>query len=155
MLSMLFVCITFISCQGQSNGIPTCVQDNFKKMFPQAVDVDWEKEGKFYTVDFEINTVDKEAWFDNDCKWRMTESDVLYANLPQIIKTAVENSNYSAWRIEDIDYIERVDHASFYVIEIEQGEKERLLFYDAFGKLLKDTTDRDESYKNLNKTLNF
>lgn len=153
-LNLFMICLMLTSCSGQNNKVvPNCVQENFKKMYPQAIDIDWDLEGKFYTVEFDVERIEKEAWYDKDCNWRMTENDISYMNLPQPILDAISNSNYSTWKIDDIDYIERNDHTPFYVVEIEQGERERMLFYDATGKLLKDATGWDESHKNPNSSL--
>lgn len=153
--TMLLLCFIFMACGQRDTDTQRCVQEKFNQMYPQATRLEWEKEKKYYTIDFEEDRIDKEAWFNSDCEWRMTESDVSYQNLPQPIQNAINSGNYSTWRVEDIDYIERSDRAPFYAVEIELGEKERILLFDADGNLLKDINERDESYKNPDKTPNF
>ena len=77
----------------------------------------------------------------------MTETDIPYAALPETVKSAFEQGEYSGWRVDDIDKLEREGMETVYVIEVEmksQGEeKEMDLHYSAEGMLIKAVADTD------------
>ena len=55
------------------------------------------------------------------------------------------SGKYANWRVDDIDKYERYDR-TFYLIEIEtKGEKDRDLYYDESGVLLKDEVDKENN----------
>ena len=69
-------------------------------------------------ADFYDNNIEKEAWFNTKGEWVMTESDILFENLPKAIQTAFGESEYKDWRVDDVDMLERVEMETMYVIEV-------------------------------------
>ena len=127
----------------------------FEQKFPQAVQIDWDVEGRYCVAEFKdalpdisgltLDSVpaatlfELEAWFDNAGNWKMTVVDVPYKLLPQIIKQGFTSSNYGAWKVEDADVIQRNGVDNIYIIEVEQNNKERYLFFNKDGELTKET----------------
>lgn len=102
-----------LSCDKYEDGRPArSVIHEFESMYPDAKDVEWEKEGLYWSVSFETGTrpdvVEHEAWYDTDGNWIRTETD-LYANqVPQQIKDFLESSEYASAFLEDneVDFVE-------------------------------------------------
>lgn len=151
-------------------GLCACDQDNhhdqkisievlkaFEQKFPDAVGVEWEKEGRYYVADFRSTLpegqtgvkYELEAWFDSSANWRMTVKDVTYDMLPQVVKDGFTASNFGAWNVEDSDIVERNGKDTVYVLEVEQGHQERYLYFNSNGKLTQERKNGSDDYRDL------
>ena len=133
-LPFCFSCL-FLSCDDDYVRPKKDVRNAFKDMYPSAKFVEWEMEYGYYVVDFRDRGYEKEAWFDTSGTWLLTETD-LGRNLPSAISVALSQTEYSGWRVDDVDYIEQKDKEPFYIVEIEKGELERDLYFSESGQLL-------------------
>lgn len=113
------------------------VTDTFKNMFPKAKYVEWEMEYGYYVAEFRHDGYEKEAWFDTSGDWKLTNTDY-ERNVPDVVKTALDKTEYVAWRIDDVHFIEWKDKDSFYVVEVEKGEMEKELYFSKEGELLEE-----------------
>ena len=52
-------------------------------------DVQTDGTGRYNVADFWYDGVEREAWFDNNGEWFMTESDIRYEQLPQAVRTSL------------------------------------------------------------------
>ena len=139
LLAALSLCL-FQSCDNDDNEpVPGYVSAEtkaaFDEKYPAAKDVEWETRNDYLIVDFKQDKVEKEAWFDNSGTWYMTETDIPFAQLPDAVKTAFQQGEYSTWKVDDVDMIERRDVETVYVIETEQGNSEVDLYYSPDGIL--------------------
>lgn len=64
--------ITFTS-QAQDilqSQIPSVIQNQFNSQFPKATAVEWEMDGSYYSVEFELTwNIDHEVWYNTEGKW--------------------------------------------------------------------------------------
>lgn len=111
--------------------------------YPKASRVEWEQKHGYQVADFYDNGMESEAWFDQNGKWLMTESDVKYSALPSAIKNTFEKSPYSSWKKDDIDKIERQGMSAVYIIEVEKDGQETDLYFTAGGMLVKALNERE------------
>lgn len=82
-------------------------------------------------------TYNAEAWFDRaKGKWRMTEIEITFDELPDAVKQAFQNSEYADWRIEEVEKIEREGLEIKYEIEVKKQGTEADLYYAPDGTLL-------------------
>lgn len=142
---MLVGLFAVTGCHDDEDHIQVTPQMNnaFNSMFPDASRVNWEREGRYYVAEFwrpEMNA-EAEAWFDESSQWIMTITDITYAQLPDAIKTSFESSEYATWRVEDVDWVERADRESVYVLDVESGNQECELYYTADGVLVKTVNE--------------
>lgn len=158
-LLLLAMSLTFgiCACENDNNDdkkVSIEVLKAFEQKFPQAVQVDWDIEGKYCIAEFRGTVPDipeltledipagtlfeYEAWFDLGANWRMTVVDIPYKVLPQAVKTGFAAGNYGAWRVEDTDVIQRNGQDNVYVIEVEQGNIERYLYFNSKGELTQE-----------------
>lgn len=121
------------------------IQKAFTNKYPNASRVKWEKEYGFYVVDFYFDGFDREAWINTQGEWVMTESDILYNDLPPKVQSAFKESEYKDWKIDDVDMFERVDMETVYVIEVEQRKQETDLHYTEDGTLFKIVNDSNNN----------
>src|SRR5690554_7865816 len=70
--------------------VPSVVLNTFKKEFPKAVDIEWEKKGEQFNVEFELGwSVDYEAWFSADGKLIRYTEDIPAKDLPSAVKNTI------------------------------------------------------------------
>lgn len=96
-----------MACDMYDDGIPSkAVRSEFKSMYPDAKDVEWDREGMYWSVSFETgsysNRVDHEALFDTAGNWIYTETDMYMSLVPQSIKGFLEaNPEYGILPLDD------------------------------------------------------
>lgn len=137
----------------ESMNVPVELQNAFSSLYPNVANVKWETKAGYYVADFR-DEYEASAWFTQNGKWQMTETDIPYNALPQKVKTAFESGKkYTTalgWRVDDVDKLERKDLETVYVIEVEKQDQEMDLYYSEEGTLIKavpDTdNDRDDQY---------
>ena len=109
LLLALSVTWSLQSCDNDDDGsiaVPAELQSAFSSKFPNAANVKWETKSGYYVADF-YDGYEASAWFTQDGKWQMTETDIPYNALPQAVKMSFENSEYASWKRDDIDKLER------------------------------------------------
>lgn len=161
-MALLFAAmlISFGLCacdNGEDN--PTTINTNiikaFEQRYPQAVQVDWEREGKYYVADFKAPLVaetenispvlyDMEAWFDTGANWKMTVMEVTYNLLPNEVKGGFTASQYSEWKVDDTDIIERNGKETVYALDVRSGKNEKCLYFTPKGELIKVKNDSND-----------
>lgn len=143
------------SCDNDDNQPPVSAESQraFFERYPSAIHVEWEIKSGYCVADFYDNSYDASAWFSPDGTWYMTETDIPYAALPEAVKSAFEQGEYSGWTVDDVDKLERKGMETVYVVEVEmksQGEEREMdLYYSVEGMLIKavvDTDNDDEEY---------
>ncbi len=141
---LVFGILVFTGCDNDDDATRSgnqMVESAFEAMYPDATRVSWEKEGQYYVVDFWSGNMEKEAWFDSNGAWYQTESDILFAALPEAVKTAFLSGDYKDWRIDDVDLFERKDTGTFYVLDVEKGNQEYDFHYSPDGTLTGEIID--------------
>ena len=79
---------------------------------------------------------EKDVWFNNQAEWQLTETELLWNNLPGTVQTSFSASEYVGWKIEEIVLLEYPVVPMQFVIEVEKGNAEYQLFYSEEGGLL-------------------
>lgn len=148
--------VILLLCTFQSNaqGIPKKVKQAFTDMFPNALQVQWDRDDdESYEADFVSNSQEMSALFDAAGGWKEKEITISKDKLPNAVKqTLVKDFNDAL--IKDIARIVTADHI-FYEIEIDEGEKEERhaqnddddekycieLIFNQNGELVKRETD--------------
>ena len=146
LLLALSVTWSLQSCDNDDDGsiaVPAELQSAFSSKFPNAANVKWETKSGYYVADF-YDGYEASAWFTQDGKWQMTETDIPYNALPQAVKTSFESSEYASWKRDDIDKLERTGVETVFVIEVEKQNQEVDLYYSADGTLIKSIVDTDD-----------
>lgn len=119
----------------------------FNNTFPKANKIEWEKKQGYEVAEFNDNGIQKEAWFDQNGKWVMTESKLKYNALPREIRNHFEKSMYNTWKKEDIEKIEQTGMKPVYILEIEKEGLDTDLYYMENGMLAKTVNDIKKSQR--------
>ena len=107
--------LAFVNCDKYEDGKPDkTIRNEFNATYPDAKDVEWDREGAYWVVSFETGTrpndIDHEMWFTDAGEWVMTKTDVALTSVPQNIKDYLKaDPTYGKASFEDLDaeYIEK------------------------------------------------
>lgn len=117
----------------------------FNEKYPNATQVEWEAKHSYITAEFSENGQAHEAWFGANGQWQMTVTELRSKDeLPGKVITALSNSEYKDWQIDDMDRLERVNSETVYVVEVKKGNAEYDLYYTEDGILIKSVADIDD-----------
>lgn len=140
-LYFLFLILGAMSLQSCDNDdddaitVPPLIQNALADKYPGATRIEWETETGYYVADFYNNGYEISAWFSPEGIWHKTETDIPYTALPELVQVAFQKE-YSAWRVDDVDKVERNEAETVYVIEIEKDKQEKHLRYSEEGVLI-------------------
>lgn len=150
-LACSFLAVTGCDDDDSSGYVPDAtVTRAFDTKYPNAQAVKWETKASYQVADFRYGNKEAEAWFGPDGTWMMTETDLPSVNdLPAAVRNSFHASAYAAWRVDDIDQLERAGMEVLYIIEVENGNQEMDLRYAASGVLISAVpdTDSDNGYQ--------
>ena len=125
---------TIIAQDMRQSDVPSVVVNSFKKEFPKAKDIEWEKKGEVYNVEFEVGFFsDYEAWYDTTGKIIRYTQEISNRDLPKAIKDAIKNQ-YKGYRVDDAKK-QVENNIETYLVEIEKKKDEINLVFSADGTL--------------------
>lgn len=124
--------------------VPVAAKDNFKRSYPNAEKVDWdkkEKDGKtMYTAEYMHNGKEHKAVYDANGKLVKHKTTMKQNELPQSVQTSLRNE-YKNDKIDDV-YMVQKDGKTFYIVKFD-GKDDKKAAYSADGKVMKDHKDWD------------
>lgn len=126
------------------NNVPEAYTKALQAKYPDAVNVKWEKTGRYYIAEFSKPQQEYDVWFAPEAQWAMTEIDYgrnLFFLPAEVNKSFAESEYGINHTIDDVSMYERTDR-TFYVIEVEPtgGGADTYLYYAPDGENLKITT---------------
>lgn len=106
--AVAFAVILTGSCEKYEDGRPEkSVRNEFSQMYPDAKDIEWDREHSWWTVSFETGTApnrtEHEAWYDLNGQWIRTETDMRLSAVPERIMGFLSASEYGSASFEDND----------------------------------------------------
>ncbi|MCX6269917.1 MAG: hypothetical protein NTU44_01630 [Bacteroidetes bacterium] len=122
--------------------LPSKVNDNFKKKFPNAEEVKWDSLDNVYTVHFIDNEIDNKADFSLTADWLTTVESLPPGPVYRPVDDYLEQ-NYPSFKINVVERITKRDKNNGYYIEVhpkvKKGQKPSItkLYFDKTGKFLK------------------
>lgn len=120
--------------------VPANLKTKFSQSYTNVKDVEWEKKDNYYKVEFEINRMDHDIWYDSEGKVVKSKIEVASSELPSAVASAVKNA-YPDYKIDSAEVLVN-NGTTTYKVEIEKGwTKERNLIIDASGKIVSDIED--------------
>lgn len=117
--------------------VPSLVTNSFKQQFADASDVEWEKEGENYKVEFDTGffTDDHEAWYDKSGKLLRHEEEISGKELPEAVMATIK-ARYAGYKIDDVDKITENGKAT-YKVELDKYQSPDIdVVFDEGGQLI-------------------
>jgi len=135
---------TAFTLGAMAQNAPTAAQDHFKKQYPNAEKVSWDKKDKdgktWHMAEYTMNGKEHKAVYDANGKLVKHKTELQHSELPQAIQTAMK-SQHKDHKVDDA-YLVQKDGKTFYIVKFE-GKDDKKVAYSADGTLLKDHKDWD------------
>jgi len=121
--------------------VPSVVRNNFQNAFPEATDVEWERSGSDYEVEFEIGfwNDDHTVRYDREGKLLRHRKEIAKKELPDAVY-AVIKKNYMWYLITDAEQITEGNRIT-YQVELKSFMREKEILFDASGAVLEEEED--------------
>lgn len=132
--AFLFATGVAVAQDMNQNDVPASVKNAFAKEYANATDIEWEKDMHNYKVEFDLNKMDNEVWYNASGTVVKKEQDIAEAELPQAVRDAVKSS-YADYTLDDIEKVWQ-NNATSYELELEKGNEDKHLTFDANGKVI-------------------
>lgn len=121
---------------GSGNGGMTDagVREFISQKYPGSSIIEFDYDDGMLEVEIVHEGREKEVRFNGAKAWVETRWDIARAELPAAVSTAIANSAYASYRIDDIEYVQ-TPSADYYLVELERGEQEVKLRIAADGTM--------------------
>lgn len=99
----------------------TSIEEWIRTHYPEARITEIDYEHGMTEVDIIDGRTPREVLFDGSGSWLYTKTEVCRSDVPQAVMTALQNSRYATYRIDDIDHYVTPD-SEFYRFDLESAE---------------------------------
>lgn len=115
------------------------VPENFTagllKEYPTATDIEWERKGTDYKVEFDVGKMEHEIWFNKDGDVVKVEKEITRSEIPAAL-LAVIGKDYPEYKIDSVESTMK-NGVTTYEIELEKDWNESLkVTFSTSGKVL-------------------
>jgi len=123
-----------------SSQVPSVIVNKFATAYPKATDIEWERKGELYNVEFEMGrNIDHEIWYDKSGNLVRHKEELSKNNLPSKV-TAKLQQDFKGYRIDDVEKITEGTKVT-YKMELKSFTKDWDMVMDADGNILKQKAD--------------
>ena len=140
---VLFAMLATVAMNAQdlkSSEVPKSFTEGLLKVYPNATDIEWERSGTDYKVEFEVGKMEHEIWFNRDGKMVKVEKDITSAEIPTNLKEIIKR-DYPNYRIDSVESVE-MDGDVTYVVELEKSWNQSIkITFNTNGQILKAMRD--------------
>jgi len=145
-ITILFSAFTFllIAQNSSDRDVPEIVEKNFKKKFPRAENISWDKVVDNYKVDCYYRGRATYAEYTPEGEWIQTVTDMDTKNIYPPIARYI-NENHKKDKVILIEKAVRADKQNFYYVQV--SHKERGIKYPYIYELFFDKTGKIEQVK--------
>ncbi|MGQ3012159.1 MAG: PepSY-like domain-containing protein [Flavobacteriales bacterium] len=121
------------------HNVPSVILNAFSTSYPNAADIEWEKKGNTYNVEFEVNAIDHEIWYNTEGKMLKHKTEIPLSDVPAAV-TDMLKKDFSEYAIDDIDLLEE-NGKTFYVVDLDGSPSDRVLHVSPDGKVISNHID--------------
>lgn len=124
--------------------IPQSAKDHFATTYPMASKVKWDVEKDKIEVEFELNGVEWEGYYDTSGNWLKTKRELKKEEVPQVVLDGLKNSEFGSWNADDPHEYQTPEHKSLYQFEVKNGTEKKVVFFTPDGQLVPEKTKNKE-----------
>jgi Putative beta-lactamase-inhibitor-like, PepSY-like len=126
------------SALAQLRKIPAAVTQAFKDKFSEAGNVEWKDKLTGFEASFVLDEVKYQTTFSTKGEWKMTETLLSEADMPEDVQEGFERSKYKEWEIKSVSLLETGDSQTFVLMVQKTALLKKRLYFSYDGQLLKD-----------------
>lgn len=124
----------------KSSEVPASFTEGLLEVYPNAKDIEWERNGTDYKVEFEVGRMEHEVWFNKDGETVRVEKEITRSLMPKGLIDII-NRDYAGYKIDSVESTEKKGQTT-YEVELEKGWNEELkITYTKEGKVLNIAED--------------
>ncbi|WP_134088732.1 PepSY-like domain-containing protein [Olivibacter sp. XZL3] len=125
----------------QASQVPSVVVNSFHKSFRDATDIEWERQGDLYKVEFETGLLakDHDAWYDKGGKLIEHKEEISKATLPAKVLATLKK-DFNGYRVDDVKKVTK-RQGVIYIVELESNAEELKVMLDTNGGVLNKMFD--------------
>jgi hypothetical protein len=124
----------------QVREIPEAVKETFSSQYPGAENVTYEDNLVSVQVHFKLNGENMIAAYNNKGRWKDTEKDWSFDQLPEAVKDGFQKSKYADWKVTEVKMIFRPGGSDRYRIKAEKNDiQKKHIFFNKTGRLVDDS----------------
>ena len=124
----------------QVRDIPEAVKETFSTQYPGAENVKYEDNLVSVQVHFQVNGEKMVAAYNNKGRWKDTEKDWNFDQLPETVKDGFQKSKYADWKVTEVKMIYRPGGSDRYRIKAEKSDiQKKHIFFNKDGRLVEDS----------------
>ena len=112
--------------------VPQAVTSALTQKYTGITNTEWEREGDNFEAEFDREGTEHTVLLNPSGEILMTKSDVLLNDLPQPIKSALDQK-YKGMPVDDTELLEK-DGQTFYQLEVEEKGTDRRLVFSSDGQ---------------------
>lgn len=126
--------------------VPSAVMSAFNQAYPNT-SAKWSLNDNYYVAEFGNDNNEVDVWFTSEGTIMLTVREMPASELPQAIKTAIQETKYAAWKIDDVNLIQRKGFENLYKVEMDDliSDNEVTLYYTTSGVLVKEVPEIDNT----------
>ncbi|MEN9444159.1 MAG: hypothetical protein RIS47_1049 [Bacteroidota bacterium] len=114
--------------------VPEMAKETFLSRYPEASNIIWQKYYNQFHVNFTNNERISTAKFTASGDWLITQTPILYADIPRPIIDSLRASNYRNWVISDQNSEETPKYGFLYRLIMYDNTETKPLYYTLLGE---------------------
>ncbi|HEX2535705.1 MAG TPA: PepSY-like domain-containing protein [Chitinophagaceae bacterium] len=139
LLPLLALLFTISAAAQKLRDIPQEVKDAFANQYPNADSVEYKDNLVNIYIHFQMNGEKMVASYTNQGRWKETEKEFNYEELPAEVKDGLAKSKYADWKIRETRMVYRAGEPETFRLKVEKNELARKhLYFNKSGRLLED-----------------
>ena len=124
----------------QVRDVPEAVKETFSSQYPGAENVTFEDNLISVQVHFQMNGEKMVAAYNNKGRWKDTEKDWSFDQLPEAVKDGFQKSKYADWKVSEVKMLYRPGGSDRYRIKVEKNDiQKKNVFFNKAGRLVDDS----------------
>lgn len=133
---ILLLAVTMNAQDLKSNAVPKSFNEGLLKSYPTATNIEWEKSGTDYKVEFDVGRMDHKIWFNKDGDMVKVRKNITSAQVPTNLKEIIKR-DYPNYKIDSVESVEMGEDV-IYKVELEKSWNESIIInFNTNGQILR------------------